>query len=116
MNKVTLIAAALIVAVVSYFVYDYGYTVGYDEAFAIKQKEYDSLLAQYQQQATEQAQQLSAAEQQLAQSAVRYEQLRQQYDQVLLDNKTWLEQHSEIRDNVSLHQVTVQRLNFLLGY
>lgn len=94
---------------IAYFVYDYGYTKG----LADKQVELDNLVASYEQKAKEQATKISQAEQQLAESAIRYEQLRSSYDQVLEDNKQWALTHKESQ-NKSLSIATVHRLNSLL--
>ena len=94
---------------ISYFVYDYGYTKGVSD----KQIELDNLVASYEQKANEQATKISQAEQQLAESAMKYEQLQSSYDQVLEDNKQWASSHVESQ-NKSLSLATVRRLNLLL--
>ena len=99
----------ILLFLVGYFVYDYGYTKGQ----ADKQVELDALVASYEQKAKEQSTKISQAEQQLAESAIRYEQLRSSYDQVLEDNKQWSQSHKESA-NKSLSLSTVQRLNSLL--
>lgn len=99
----------VLILLISYFVYDYGYTKG----VADKQLELDAVVAEYEQKAQQQATVISNAERQLAESAIKYEQLRSSYDQVLEDNKQWASSHVESR-NKSLSLVTVQRLNSLL--
>ena len=99
----------LLLLIISYFVYDYGYTKGE----ADKQLELDAVVAEYQQKARQQATKISQAEQQLAESAMKYEQLRSSYDQVLEDNKQWASSHVESQ-NRSLSLATVHRLNSLL--
>lgn len=103
------LGAVLVVFVIGYFIYDYGYTSGQ----ADKQLELDAVVAEYEQQAIEQSNKISQAEQQLAQSAIEYEQLRSSYDKVVEDNKQWSQSHKESA-NRSLSLATVQRLNSLL--
>lgn len=99
----------VLLLLIAYFVYDYGYTKG----VADKQIELDNLVASYEQKAKEQATKISQAERQLAESAMKYEQLRSSYDQVLEGNKQWASSHVESQ-NKSLSLATVRRLNSLL--
>lgn len=110
-NLALAVAGIIVLLFIGRFIYNSGYLSGQVD----KQKEFDEYKEQIAEERKAQADRIAQAEQQLADSAKRYETLRDSYEQTVLDNQKWKEQHIETK-NRSLSLTTVQRLNYLLSH
>ena len=110
-NLALAVAGIIVLLFIGRFIYNSGYLSGQVD----KQEEFDEYKEQIAEERKAQADRIAQAEQQLADSAKRYEALRDSYEQTVLDNQKWKEQHAETK-NRSLSLTTVQRLNCLLSY
>lgn len=108
MNK-NLIIGGIVVILLAYLAYDYGFTKGNDEAKAI----YDSQISQIQKDALANKQRIKELELQLQDSASQLEKLKIQESSIAKENEKWKAQVKESK-NQSLSLPTVQRLNSLL--
>lgn len=113
LSKINL-ALAIVAVIVLLFIGRFIYNSGYLSGQVDKQKEFDEYKEQIADERKAQADRIEQAEQQLAESAKRYEALRDSYEETVLDNQKWKEQHAETK-NRSLSLPTVQRLNYLLS-
>ena len=108
MNK-NLIIGGIVVIVLGYLAYDYGFTKGNDKAKAI----YDSQISQIQKDAITDKQRIKELELQLQNSASQLEKLKTKESSIVKENEKWKAQVKESK-NQSLSLPTVRRLNSLL--
>ena len=108
MNK-NLIVGGIVVALLSYLAFDYGFTKGHDDAKAV----FDSQLSQIQKDALLDKQRIKELESQLQDSANQLEKLKASESSIVKENEKWKAQVKESK-NQSLSLPTVRRLNSLL--
>lgn len=108
MNK-NLIVGGIVVALLSYLAFDYGFTKGHDDAKAV----FDSQLLQIQKDALLDKQRIKELEARLQDSANQLEKLKASESSIAKENEKWKAQVKESK-NQSLSLPTVRRLNSLL--